>query len=97
MVDNNNVTRVNLAEALYHEVGLSASDCSKLVDQVLEQMSVALVKGEEVKISSFGSFVVKAKRKRIGRNPKTGVEAEISPRNILSFHPSHILRDEVNR
>ncbi|MCQ2913581.1 MAG: integration host factor subunit alpha [Alphaproteobacteria bacterium] len=96
MVDNNNVTRADLAEALYKEVGLSASDCSKLVDQVLEQISLSLLKGQEVKISSFGAFSVKSKKKRIGRNPKTGVEAEITPRKILSFHPSHILRDEIN-
>ncbi len=91
-----NVTRAELAEAVYHEVGLSSSESAKLLDQVLEEVSKALERGETVKLSSFGTFSVRSKKQRIGRNPKTGVEVPITPRRILSFHPSQILKKQVN-
>lgn len=91
-----NVTRAELAEAVYHEVGLSLNESSKLLDQVLEEISKALEKGDAVKLSSFGSFAVRNKKMRMGRNPKTGEDVPISPRRILSFHPSHILKQQVD-
>ncbi len=91
-----NVTRAELAEAVYHEVGLSLNESSKLLDQVLEEISKALEKGDAVKLSSFGSFAVRSKKMRMGRNPKTGEDVPISPRRILSFHPSHILKQQVD-
>lgn len=95
--EDKNITRAELAEAIYHEVGLSLNESSKLLDMILEEISKALEKGDTVKLSSFGSFAVRSKKMRMGRNPKTGVEVPISPRRILSFHPSHILKNQVNR
>ena len=91
-----NVTRAKITEAIYHEVGLSNTESAQLLDQVLEEISTALERGESVKISSFGTFSVREKRKRIGRNPKTGVEVPISARRILSFHSSQMLKKQVN-
>ena len=91
-----NVTRAELAEAVYHEVGLSLNESSKLLDQVWEEISKALEKGDAVKLSSFGSFAVRSKKMRMGRKPKTGEDVPISPRRILSFHPSHILKQQVD-
>lgn len=90
--EDKNITRAELAEAIYHEVGLSLNESSKLLDMILEEISKALEKGDTVKLSSFGSFAVRNKKMRMGRNPKTGVEVPITPRRILSFHPSHILK-----
>ena len=95
--EDKNITRAELAEAIYHEVGLSLNESSKLLDMILEEISKALEKGKTVKLSSFGSFSVRNKKMRMGRNPKTGVDVPISPRRILSFHPSHILKNQVNR
>ncbi len=92
-----NVTRADLTEAIYHEVGLSNTESGALLDQVLEEMAAALERGESVKISSFGTFSVHDKKKRVGRNPKTGVEVAISPRKILSFHASQMLKKKINR
>ncbi|MBR4127597.1 MAG: integration host factor subunit alpha, partial [Alphaproteobacteria bacterium] len=89
--------RAELAEAVYHEVGLSLSESARLLDMVLEEISKALEKGDSVKLSSFGSFLVRDKKMRMGRNPKTGVDVPISPRRILSFHPSHILKNQVDQ
>lgn len=91
------VTRAQLAEAVYQEVGLSRNESADLVDVILEEISQALVKGDMVKLSSFGSFQVRSKSKRIGRNPKTGEEVPISPRRVLVFRASHVLKDKVNR
>lgn len=89
------VTRMDLAEAVYHVVGLSRKMASDLVDDVLEEMCAALVKGDTVKLSSFGNFAVRSKRARMGRNPKTGVEVPITPRKVLVFRASHILKDRM--
>lgn len=94
--ESKNVTRAELSEAIYHEIGLSSSESAHLLDQVLEEISKALEKGETVKLSSFGTFSVRQKKMRVGRNPKTGVEVPISPRRILSFRPSQILKKKVN-
>lgn len=90
------VTRADLAEAVYEEVGLSRNESADLVESVLDIMSDALVEEENVKISSFGSFSVRQKNERIGRNPKTGVEVPIKPRKVLVFRASHVLKDRIN-
>ena len=95
--EDKNITRAELAEAVYHEVGLSLSESARLLDMVLEEISKALEKGDSVKLSSFGSFLVRDKKMRMGRNPKTGGDVPISPRRILSFHPSHILKNQVDQ
>lgn len=91
------VTRAELAEAVYQEVGLSRNESADLVESVLDEVSEALVRGESVKVSSFGSFSVRQKGERIGRNPKTGEEVPIKPRRVLVFRPSHVLKDRINR
>ncbi len=90
------VTRAHLGEAVYQEVGLSRDESSGLLEMVLDLMSDALVRGESVKISSFGSFLSRQKGQRIGRNPKTGEEVLILPRKVLVFKPSQVLKAQVN-
>ncbi|KEO51147.1 MAG: integration host factor subunit alpha [Thioclava marina] len=89
------LTRMDLSEAVFREVGLSRNESAQLVESVLQHMSDALVRGETVKISSFGTFSVREKASRMGRNPKTGEEVPISPRRVLSFRPSHLMKDRV--
>jgi integration host factor subunit alpha len=89
------LTRMDLSEAVYREVGLSRSESAQLVESVLQHVADALVAGETVKISSFGTFTVRSKGPRMGRNPKTGEEVPISPRRVLSFRPSHLMKDRV--
>jgi integration host factor subunit alpha len=86
---------MDLAEAVHEEVGLSRNESADLVESVLQHMSDALVRGENVKISSFGTFSIRDKAARMGRNPKTGEEVPISPRRVLSFRPSHLMKDRV--
>ena len=95
MVDNT-VTRAQLSEAVYQKVGLSQYESAQLLEAVLEEIVDSLVAGESVKISSFGSFVVRHKGGRMGRNPKTGEEVPISPRRVVVFRPSHVLKDKVD-
>lgn len=90
------VTRAQLSQAVYQEVGLSKNESSQLVESVLETIATSLEAGESVKLSSFGSFSVREKGSRIGRNPKTGEEVPIEPRRVLIFRPSHVLKDYVN-
>ena len=90
------VTRAHLSEAVYQEVGLSRNESANLVEQVLGEMAEALVRGEMVKISSFGTFSVRQKGERIGRNPKTGQEVPILPRRVLVFRASHVLKQRIN-
>ena len=90
------VTRAQLSEAVYQEVGLSRNESAELVEIVLNEISSALARGEMVKISSFGSFGVRRKGRRIGRNPKTGKEVPISPRRVMVFKPSAILKQRIN-
>jgi integration host factor subunit alpha len=89
------LTRMDLSEAVFREVGLSRNESAQLVETVLDHMSDALVKGEQVKISSFGTFSVREKSARVGRNPKTGEEVPINPRRVLTFRPSHLMKDRV--
>ena len=92
----NTVTRADLCEAVYQKVGLSRTESSELVEMVLHEISSCLERGETVKLSSFGSFVVRCKGERIGRNPKTGKEVPISPRRVMVFKPSNILKAQIN-
>lgn len=89
------LTRMDLSEAVFREVGLSRNESAQLVETVLAHMSDALVAGETVKISSFGTFNVRHKTARVGRNPKTGEEVPISPRRVLTFRPSHLMKERV--
>ena len=91
------VTRADLSEAVYQEVGLSRNDSAALVETILNEMVESLTRGETVKISSFGSFSVRQKGQRIGRNPKTGEEVPILPRKVLVFRASHVLKNKINR
>jgi integration host factor subunit alpha len=89
------ITRMDLSEAVFQEVGLSRNECSDLVESVLHTISDAVASGENVKVSSFGTFSVRDKNARVGRNPKTGEEVPISPRRVLTFRPSHLMRARV--
>lgn len=90
------VTRASLSEAIYQEVGLSRNESADLLEAVLEEITKALVEGETVKLSSFGSFSIRQKGQRIGRNPKTGEEVPILPRRVLVFRPSQVLKARIN-
>ena len=91
------ITRADLSEAVYQEVGLLRNESAALVETVLDEISDALAKGNAVKISSFGSFGVRRKGQRVGRNPKTGEEVPILPRRVLVFRASHVLRERINK
>ena len=90
------LTRADLTEAVYEEVGLSRNESADLVEAVLGEISDSLITGENVKISSFGSFLVRQKNGRMGRNPKTGEEVPIDPRRVLVFRPSQVMKDRIN-
>ncbi len=90
------VTRMSITEDIYEKIGLSRKDSGDVLDMIIEEIRAELVSGKEVKISSFGTFSLRQKKARIGRNPKTGKEAEISPRTVISFKPSQLLRKAVN-
>lgn len=90
------LTRSDLSEAVYREIGLSRNESSDLVESILGRIADALVSGDNVKISSFGTFALRDKGARIGRNPKTGQEVPIDPRRVLVFRPSHIMKERVN-
>jgi integration host factor subunit alpha len=90
------VTRANLAEIIYTQVGLSRNESAELLESVLERLASALQSGDSVKISGFGTFSVRQKGRRIGRNPKTGVEVPILPRSVLVFRPSQVLKARIN-
>ena len=91
------LTRADLGEAVYQEVGLSRNESADLVEAVLGELSNALIRGDQVKISSFGTFMVRQKGGRVGRNPKTGQEVPIEPRRVLVFRPSQVLKDDINK
>ena len=90
------VTRAQLSEAVYQEVGLSRNESAELVESVLEEISDALLRGEVVKIYSFGTFSIRRKGQRIGRNPKTGEEVPVLPRMVLGFRASQIVKNRIN-
>ena len=89
------LTRAQLAEAVYHQVGLSRNESAELVESVIAEISRALDRGDIVKISSFGSFAIRHKGQRVGRNPKTGIEVPIAPRRVMTFRASQIMRDRI--
>ncbi len=91
------ITRADLSEVVYNTVGLSRSESAQIVETVLDLVSDALVRGDDVKLSSFGSFLVRHKNGRVGRNPKTGEEVPIDPRRVLSFRASHVLKSKINK
>ncbi len=97
MNESRTITRADLAEAVYAQVGLSRNESSELVEQLLDEMMASLISEDNVKISSFGSFSIREKSERIGRNPKTGVEVPISPRKVLVFRASHLLKNKINQ
>jgi integration host factor subunit alpha len=95
-MDQKTITRAELTEAVYQRIGLSRTESSALVELVLREISDCLARGETVKLSSFGSFLVRDKGERVGRNPKTGIEVPIEPRRVMVFKPSHILKARIN-
>ncbi len=90
------LTRNELAQSVHKKIGLSQNECANLVGNVLNEIIDILETGKSVKLSSFGTFTVQNKKERIGRNPKTGVEAKITPRRVLSFKPSNLLKTRIN-
>jgi integration host factor subunit alpha len=90
------ITRADLCEAVYQKLGLSRAESAELVETVLKEVSDTLATGETVKLSSFGSFIVREKGERIGRNPKTGIEVPITPRRVLVFKPSNVMKARIN-
>jgi len=90
------VTRADLSEAVYQKVGLSRTESASLVESVLAEICDCLARGETVKLSSFGSFIVRDKGQRVGRNPKTGIEVPIDPRRVMVFKPSNVLKSRIN-
>ena len=93
---NKTITRSDLADAVHQQIGLSHNECSHLVSSVLEEVTECLISGDSAKLSSFGTFSVQSKNERLGRNPKTGVEAVITPRSVLSFRPSNLMKKRIN-
>lgn len=90
------LTRADLAEAVVQKVGLPRNESQELVELVLNEIASSLARGDSVKLSSFGSFGIRQKGQRIGRNPKTGQEVPITPRKVLVFRPSNIMKDRIN-
>lgn len=90
------ITRADLADAVYEAVGLSRVESSDLVDNVIDEMENAIVEEGELKLSSFGTFQVREKKARVGRNPKTGVEVTITPRKVVTYKASHVLKENMN-
>ena len=96
-MEGRTITRADLSESVFQEVGLSRNESSDLVETILSEVVEALARGESVKISSFGSFTVRDKGQRVGRNPKTGQEVPILPRQVLVFKPSNVLKSKINK
>lgn len=90
------ITRADVAETIYEEIGLSRKDSNDILDMILDEVVQELSKGNDVKLSSFGTFSLRDKKARSGRNPKTGVEAVISSRRVISFKPSQTMRKIIN-
>ncbi len=90
------LTRADLSNSIYKQIGLSLQECNALVDTVIEEVCTSLEQGDSVKLSSFGTFALRRKKQRMGRNPKTGVEVPITSRTVLSFNASNLLKAKVN-
>jgi integration host factor subunit alpha len=95
-MEKKTLTRADLSETLHRNIGLSRTESAEMVNNVLDLVADALVEGQSVKLSSFGTFMVRAKRARMGRNPKTGEEVPITPRRVLVFRPSQVMKNVVN-
>jgi integration host factor subunit alpha len=95
LADLQTLTRADLSDVVHREIGLSRADSASMVEQVLDLMCGAMSGGENVKISGFGTFVLRDKGERVGRNPKTGIEVPIAPRRVLTFRASNMLRDRI--
>lgn len=95
-MSNATVTRADLAETLYREIGLSRLESAELVESIIDYVSDALLRGEHVKLAGFGTFSLRDKNERIGRNPKTGVVVPITSRRVIVFKPSQVLRERVD-
>jgi integration host factor subunit alpha len=91
------LTRADLGDVVHRKLGLSRAESASMVERVLHHMCAALSHGENVKISGFGSFILRDKGERIGRNPKTGVEVPIAPRRVMTFRASQTMRDRIAR
>ena len=91
------MTKADIVEAIYEKIGFSKKESADIVELVFDTMKETLEKGEKIKISGFGNFVVRAKKPRIGRNPQTGEEIEISARRVLTFRPSQVLKSALNK
>ena len=91
----NTVTRADLADELYRHIGLSHNESSEIIEMFFEEILQCFEKGEEVKLTSFGTFKIRDKKERLGRNPKTGVEAKISSRKVVTFKPSSHIKDKI--
>ena len=96
-MERKTLTRQDISEALYRDVGLSKYESAQMLETVLEQISSALIDGKSVKLSSFGTFIPRQKRERIGRNPKTGVSATINARRVISFKASKLMKERINK
>ena len=92
---NGTVTRADLADVVHRRLGPSRAESASVVERVLHHMCHALSEGQNVKLSGFGTFILRDKGQRIGRNPKTGVEVPIAPRRVMTFRASQIMRDEI--
>ena len=90
------ITRADLANSIYQELGISHAESGEIVDAAIEEVILALIAGEQVKLSSFGTFKIRRKKERIGRNPKTKQEVPISARRVVTFHSSNILTRRIN-
>ena len=95
MPDAGTLTRADLADVVHREIGLSRAESADIVERILHHMCAGLSDGENVKISGFGSFILRDKGERIGRNPKTGVEVPIAPRRVLTFRASQLMRERI--
>lgn len=90
------ITRSDVADAIYAEIGLSRKDSNDILDMVVDEIVKELSRGNDVKLSSFGTFLLRNKNARVGRNPKNGIPADISPRRVISFKASQVLRNRIN-
>jgi integration host factor subunit alpha len=95
-MDKKTLTRADITESLHRNIGLSRAESADMVNSVLDLVADALVEGQTVKLSSFGTFMVRSKRERMGRNPKTGEEVPITPRRVLVFRPSQVMKNIIN-
>jgi len=95
MVDSGTLTRADLAEMVHENIGLSRAACAEIVEDLLGHLCGALDRGENVKVSGFGTFVLRDKAQRVGRNPKTGIEVPIAPRRVLTFRASQAMRETI--